>query len=93
MPVPGQLELHWGVAVKRVLLLEATAGVVGLNVTEVSVITAAVTVITVKLPAVDPLSVALTKMPPVTALVLAVNVTDAPVPLIDPSERLVSIQV
>ena len=64
-------------------------GVVGVNATELRVTTGVtVTVMTVEAPAVLALSVALTNIPPVTAKEPAVNVTDAPVPLTEPSALL-----
>jgi hypothetical protein len=87
MPVPGQAALHTGVAVKGWVPLAATVGASGLNVTEVSVI-GTLTVITVLAPTVVAPRVALTKMPPVTAVEPAVNVTEAPVPVIDPRVAL-----
>jgi len=67
----------------------ATVASVGVTVTEESVTTAPVTVITVDPSTVVPLRVALTNMPTVPPVVSAVNVTPLPEELLrDPSDEL-----
>jgi hypothetical protein len=92
MPESGQVALQVGVAVKVCELVAATVAVGGLTETELRV-TVTVTVITAEASWVDAPSVALTKMPPVTAVVPAVKVPEAPVPLTEPSVALVTVQV
>jgi hypothetical protein len=87
------VELHVGVAVKGTVPPVETVGSAGEIATDVRVIGATVTVITVELSFVTLLSVTLTKMPTVPAVVPAVNVTDAPLPLSEPSAVLVRDQV
>ena len=53
-----------------------------------AIVVATVTVITVDVPAEEPPSVAFTKIPPVTAELPAVKVTEAPLPLSDPRALL-----
>jgi hypothetical protein len=90
--VPEQVELHFGVAVKNCLPPKVTVGAVGLTDTEVRV-TGAATVMTVELPLVVPLSVALTNMPPVTAALPAVKIIDTPEPVREPMALLVRVHV
>jgi hypothetical protein len=90
MPVVGHVALHVGVATKACELPEVTVGAAGFTVNEVSVVEeVVVTVITVDVPRVVPPSVALTKMPPVIAVLPAVKNTEPPVPLSEPSALLV----
>jgi hypothetical protein len=86
--VPGHEGVHAGVAVKGWVPVALTVGVSGLTATELS--TGVVTVITVFDSTVVPLRVALTKIPPVIAVVPAVNVTEAPVPVSAPRVALVT---
>jgi hypothetical protein len=67
--------------------LAATVGSTGAIATEVR--TGSATVITVELSFVTLLSVAFTKIPTVPAVVPAVNVTEAPLPVREPSVLLV----
>ena len=81
--------VHIGVAEKDCVLPEATVGAAGLIDTDVRMF-AAVTVISVEVIRVVPLSVALTKMPTVPAVLRAAKVVETPLAgLIVPSVVLV----
>jgi hypothetical protein len=80
------------VAEKDCVLPEATVGAVGLIDTDVKALVDTVTVISVEVIRVVPLSVALTKMAPVTAEVPAVKVVGVPLAeLREPSVVLVRV--
>jgi hypothetical protein len=90
MPEGGQVLLHPGVAVKVRVPPGATDCVVGLKDNDVRVDVEDLTVITVELFSTVPLSVALTKIPTVPAVVPAVNVVEMPVAgVIEPKAELV----
>jgi hypothetical protein len=75
----GHVAMHVGVAVKGCVLPEAIVGLVGDIATEDMVLPRLRRVITVEASMVIPFSVALTKMPPVTAVAPPVKVTATPV--------------
>jgi hypothetical protein len=86
--VSGQVALHTGVAVNSWVLPEATVGDVGPIESEVKVMTVTITLITVFVSTVVPLSVAFTKIPTVPPVLPALKVTDIPLPLSEPRAAL-----
>jgi hypothetical protein len=87
--VPGQAELHVGVAVNSNELLAATVGMTGLRATEARVTAAGiVTVITPEAILVTPFNEALTKIPSIPATDFAVKRTVGPEPVSEPRLEL-----
>lgn len=86
--VPGHVEVQVAVAVKSCWPPAVTVGPEGATDTDVRVM--GLTVISVNASLVEPLSVALTKMPTVPVVTPALKVSELPLPLIVPSVVLLS---
>jgi hypothetical protein len=84
MPLPGQVELHVGVAVNGIEPPVPRVAGDGLTATDSRVTDEAAIVISVEVSLVTPLRVAFTKIPTVPAVAPATKLTEAPEPVIVP---------